>query len=224
MKRLLGAIVDEGSLGWKLESLTVVHQSINMVVHERPPRFLWIRYGSAGKIFFQSAVMNWRNCNDAVVQWKVILQSMVVDDVQKMVVLQTQNNPFLTNQIFLLSSSHCPFLFSQKCQKVLLNLIFFSLFYSSKPPAIKASSFFSPSSSKKSPISLRISFPINSPPHSPCKLTISSFQLASPPSIHMDSWWAACYSSQSPKWTQNTTQDRSGVYGHDPYGIWAPFS
>ena len=41
------------------------------------------------------------------------------------------------------------------------------------------------------PVSLEISFPINSPPHFPCKLTILSFQLASTPMIHMDSWWAA---------------------------------
>ena len=67
VRRLLGAIADEGSLGWKSESLTVVQQSIIMVVHERTPRFLWIRYGSAGKIFFQSVVMNWRNSNDVVV-------------------------------------------------------------------------------------------------------------------------------------------------------------
>ena len=39
-------------------------------------------------------------------------------------------------------------------------------------------------------VSLGISFSINSPPHFPCKLTILSFQLASPPRIHMDSWWA----------------------------------
>ena len=44
---------------------------------------------------------------------------------------------------------------------------------------------------EKAPVSLGISFPINSPPHSSCKLTILSFQLASPPRIHMDSWWAA---------------------------------
>ena len=44
---------------------------------------------------------------------------------------------------------------------------------------------------ERAPVSLGISFPINSPPHSPCKLTILSFQLASPPRIHMGSWWAA---------------------------------
>ena len=44
---------------------------------------------------------------------------------------------------------------------------------------------------ERAPASLRISFPFNSSPHSPCKLTILSFQLASPPRIHMDSWWAA---------------------------------
>ena len=82
--------------------------------------------------------------------------------------------------------------------------------------------FFSPSSFGKSPISLGINFPINCPPHFPCKLTILSFQLASPSSIHMDSLWATCNLRQSPKWTQNTTQDRSRAYGHDPYGIWAP--
>ena len=43
---------------------------------------------------------------------------------------------------------------------------------------------------ERAPLSLGISFPINSPPHSPCKLTILSFPLASPPRIHMDSWWA----------------------------------
>ena len=127
VRRLLGGIADEGSFGWKSESLTVAHQSIIMVVHERPPIFLWIRYGSAGKIFFQSAVMNWRNSNDVVVQWKAILQSMAVDDVQKMVVLQTQNNPSLTTQIFLLSSSHYPF-FLSKMPKGPFKSDFFSSF------------------------------------------------------------------------------------------------
>ena len=44
---------------------------------------------------------------------------------------------------------------------------------------------------ERAPISLEISFPINSPPHFPCKLIIFSFQLTFPPRIHMDSWWAA---------------------------------
>ena len=158
MKRLLGAIVDEGSFDWKSESLTVDHQSIIMVVHERPPIFLWIWYGSAGKIFFQSAVMNWRNSNDVVVQWKAIQQSTAIDDVQKMVVLQTQkqslsDNPDFSSFFFTLSF----FLFS-KMLKGLFKYDFFFLFFNSKPPAIKASSFFSPSSSRKSLISLGISF------------------------------------------------------------------
>ena len=40
---------------------------------------------------------------------------------------------------------------------------------------------------ERAPVNLGINFPINSHPHSPCKLTILSFQLASPPRIHMDS-------------------------------------
>ena len=83
---------------------------------------------------------------------------------------------------------------------------------------------FPPSSFEKSPISLRNIFPINSSPHFPCKLNILSFQLASPPSIHMDSWWAACNLSQGPKWTHNTAHGRAGAYGPEPYRIWAPKS
>ena len=54
------------------------------------------------------------------------------------------------------------------------------------------------------------------------QLTPFSFQLASPPRIHMDSWWAARNPKQGPKWTQNTAQNRSGAYGPDPCRIWAP--
>ena len=35
--------------------------------------------------------------------------------------------------------------------------------------------------------------------NSPCKLTSLSFQLALPPRIHMDSWWAARNPNQGPK-------------------------
>ena len=34
-----------------------------------------------------------------------------------------------------------------------------------------------------------------------------SFQLASPPRIHMDSWWAARNPNQGPKWTHNIAQN-----------------
>ena len=64
-------------------------------------------------------------------------------------------------------------------------------------------------------------FPINSSPHFPCKLNILSFQLASPPSIHMDSWWATCNLIQGPKWTHNTSQGRAGAYGPEPNRFWA---
>ena len=57
---------------------------------------------------------------------------------------------------------------------------------------------------ERAPISLGNSYPINAFPHFSCKLNILSFQLASPPSIHMDSWWAACNLSQGLKWTHNT--------------------
>ena len=74
---------------------------------------------------------------------------------------------------------------------------------------------------ERAPLALKSHSPITPLTNSPCKLTPLSFQLASQPSIHMDSWWVTCNSSQSPKWTQNTSQDRSGAYGHGPYGIWA---
>ena len=112
----------------------------------------------------------------------------------------------------------------EKCPKVLSTLIFLSFYTDYHPHPLKLPGVFHLQALERAPISLGISFPINSPPHFPCKLTILSFQLASPPSIHMDSWWAACNLSQIPKWTQNTSQDRSGAYGHDPYGVWAPES
>ena len=48
-----------------------------------------------------------------------------------------------------------------------------------------------------------------------------SFQLASPPRIHMDSWWAARNPNQGPKWTHNIAQNRSGAYRPEPCRIWA---
>ena len=48
-----------------------------------------------------------------------------------------------------------------------------------------------------------------------------SFQLASPPRIHMDSWWAARNPNQGLKWTHNISQNQSGAYGPDPCRIWA---
>ena len=54
------------------------------------------------------------------------------------------------------------------------------------------------------------------------QLTLFNFQLASPPRIHMDSWWAARNPNQGPKWTHNIAQNRSRAYGPEPCGIWAP--
>ena len=78
--------------------------------------------------------------------------------------------------------------------------------YSFPPQPLSLPGFFHLQALERAPISLGNSFPINSSPHFPCKLNILSFQLASPPSIHMDSWWAACNLSQGPKWTHNTSQ------------------
>ena len=72
---------------------------------------------------------------------------------------------------------------------------------------------------ERAPISLGNSFPIHSPPHFPCKLNHLSFQLASPPSIHMGSWWAVCNLRQGPKYTHNTSQGRAGAYGLEPLGF-----
>ena len=54
------------------------------------------------------------------------------------------------------------------------------------------------------------------------QLTLFSFQLASPPRIHMDSWWAARNPNQGPKWAHNISQNRSGAYGLEPCRIWVP--
>ena len=48
-----------------------------------------------------------------------------------------------------------------------------------------------------------------------------SFQLASPPRIHMDSWWATRNPNQGLKWTHNIAQNQSGAYGTEPCRIWA---
>ena len=100
-----------------------------------------------------------------------------------------------------------------------------SLFlYSFPPQPLSLPGFFHLQALERAPISLGNSFPINSSPHFPCKLNILSFQLASPPSIHMDSWWAACNLRQGPKWTHNTSQGRYGAYGPEPNRFWAPKS
>ena len=54
------------------------------------------------------------------------------------------------------------------------------------------------------------------------QLTPFSFQLASPPRIHMDSWWATRNLNQGPKWAHNIAQNRSGAYGPEPCRIWVP--
>ena len=54
------------------------------------------------------------------------------------------------------------------------------------------------------------------------QLTPFSFQFASPPRIHMDSWWDARNPNQDLKWTHNISQNRSGAYEPEPCRIWAP--
>ena len=98
------------------------------------------------------------------------------------------------------------------------------LLYSFPPQPLSLPSFFHLQSLESAPISLGNSFPFNSTPHFPCKLNILSFQLASPPSIHMDSWWDAFNLCQGPKWTHNTSQGRDGAYGPEPNRFWAPKS
>ena len=51
--------------------------------------------------------------------------------------------------------------------------------------------------------------------------SLQFFQLASPPRIHMDSWWAARNPNHGLKWTHNIAQNRSGAYGPEPCRIWA---
>ena len=91
--------------------------------------------------------------------------------------------------------------------------------YSFPPQPLSLPGFFHLQALERAPISLGNSFPINSSPHFPCKLNILSFQLASPPSIYMDSWWAACNLRKGPKWTHNTSQGRDGAYGPNQIGF-----
>ena len=98
------------------------------------------------------------------------------------------------------------------------------LLYSFPPQPLSQPGVFHLQALERAPISLGNSFPINSSPHFPCKLNILSFQLASPPSIHMDSWGAACNLRQGPKWTHNTAKGRAGAYGPEPNRFWAPKS
>ena len=108
--------------------------------------------------------------------------------------------------------------------KVPSTLIFLSLLYSFPPQPLSLHGFFHLQALERASISLRNSFPINSSPHFPCKLNILSFQLASPPSIHMDSWCAAFNLRKGPKWTHNTSQGRARAYGPEPNRFWAPKS
>ena len=75
--------------------------------------------------------------------------------------------------------------------KVPLNLISMSFYANSHLQQLKPLRFSLLQALERDPISLGNNLPIYSPPHFPCKLKLFIFQLASPPSIHMDSWWAA---------------------------------
>ena len=95
-----------------------------------------------------------------------------------------------------------------------------SLFlYSFPPQPLSLPGFFHLQAFERAPISLGNSFPINSSPHFPCKLNILSFQLASPPSIHMDSWWAACNLIQGPKWTTILPKVKMELMGPNQIGF-----
>ena len=85
--------------------------------------------------------------------------------------------------------------------KVPLNLISMSFYAHSHLQQSNPLRFSLLQALERDPISLGNSLPIYSPPHFPCKLKLFIFQLASPPSIPMDSWWAACNLIQGPKWT-----------------------
>ena len=93
------------------------------------------------------------------------------------------------------------------------------LLYSFPPQPLSLPGFFHLQALERAPISLGNIFPINSSPHFPCKLNILSFQLASPPSIHMDSWWAACNLIQGPKWTHNTSKVEMELMGLNQIGF-----
>ena len=94
-------------------------------------------------------------------------------------------------------------------------------FYTHTPLSIWASWIPSPSAPKSPPSAWE--------PHPPLfllhlrgQLTPFSFQLASPPRIHMDSWWAARNPNQGPKWAHNIAQNRSGAFGPESCRIWVP--
>ena len=98
------------------------------------------------------------------------------------------------------------------------------LFYT-RTPALPTSTFVFPSFSfRKCPHQPRKTNSINTPHSHELSYSLHIYSLASPPRIHMDSWWAARNLNQGPKWTQNIVQDRSGAYGPEPYRIWAPKS
>ena len=83
------------------------------------------------------------------------------------------------------------FLPQKKKKKKSFPIIFFFSFIAPDLQSSKLLLFSLFQALERAPINLEISFPINSFPHFPCKLIIFSFQITSPPRIHMDSWWAA---------------------------------
>ena len=142
-------------------------------------------------------------------KWDVVALLFKITTVLKLSpTLLTQKVPwpsvFLTSKISPLPS--CPPSFS-----------FF--FYTHTPLSIWASWVPSPST-LKSPPSAWKTHPSLFLLHLRSQLTSFSFQLASPPRIHTDSWWAARNPKQGPKWAHNIAQNRSGAYGPVPCRIW----
>ena len=92
--------------------------------------------------------------------------------------------------------------------------------YSFPPQPLSLPGVFHLQALKRAPISLGNSFPINSSPHFPCKLNILSFQLASPPSIHMDSWWDACNLRQAQNGPTILPKVELELMGPNQIGFW----
>ena len=112
---------------------------------------------------------------------------------------------------------------SPKCPPFLFLFLtsYLLTFYTHTPISIWASWVPSPSAPKSPPSAWKTHPPLFLL-HLRGQLTPFSFQLALPPRIHMDSWWAARNPNQGPKWTHNIAQNRSGAYGPEPCRIWVP--
>ena len=134
-----------------------------------------------------------------------------------------KGNESVLTRLFSPHQTWSKFFPPEKCKEKSPSLFPFSVFIPEPLFLPLLSSFFLLQLCKMPPSTSKTS-PINTPHSHEVSFSLYIYSFASPPRIHMDSWWAARNLNQGPKWTQNIAPDRSRAYGPQPCRIWAPKS